>query len=292
MKNIILLIRPQQWLKNLFVFAPLFFSGSFTDKRLLLSSLIVFFVYSLAASSIYCFNDIYDREADRKHPIKRLRPIASGKVSIRSAMCVAIILVFCSFSLLYYFKGQQWLQLCGLISFYLLMNVGYCIYLKRKTLVDIFIIAIGFVLRVLVGSVATGIQLSHWLILMTFLLALFLALAKRRDDVVIYKETGTCIRHNTGRYNLDFMNQCITIVSSITIVCYILYTVSSEVTKRVGNDYLYTTSIFVLLGILRYMQLTIVDVRSGSPTHILLHDHFIQICILGWGLLFTFILYL
>lgn len=285
-------MRPEQWLKNTFIFAPLFFNGSFTDGRLLSQVLIAFVAYCLAASAIYCFNDIYDLKADCAHPSKYLRPIASGKVSVSIGYEVAALLVCLSFLVLFLFGGEQWESLSGCIILYLLMNLAYCVYLKRKTLVDVFIIAIGFVLRVWVGSIATGIVLSHWLIIMTFLFALFIAFAKRRDDVVIYEETGIYVRNNINHYNLNFMNQSITILASANLMCYILYTISPEVTDRIGNSYLYLTSIFVLLGILRYMQLTIVDIRSGSPTNVLLHDRFIQFCILGWGILFTIILYL
>lgn len=291
MKDLFILMRPQQWLKNAFVFAPLFFNGSLTDGVALQQSLLAFAAYCLAAGAIYCFNDIYDREADRRHPVKRLRPIASGKVSVAGGCLLSMLLAACSQALVLALGGGARWPLAGCILFYLLMNVAYCTYLKRKTLVDIFIIAIGFVLRIVVGGVATGIRLSHWLVLMTFLLALFLALAKRRDDVVIYEETGRQMRKSITRYNLDFMNQSITVVASVNLVCYILYSVSAEVTERIGSDYLYATSVFVLLGLLRYMQLTIVDVRSGSPTHVLLHDRFIQCCVAGWGLLFAIILY-
>lgn len=159
------------------------------------------------------------------------------------------------------------------------------------TIIDVFIIAFGFVLRIFVGGVAVGIHLSHWIILMTFLLALFLAFAKRRDDVVIYQETGVSARKNVNRYNLEFMNQTIGIIASITMVCYIMYTVSEEVVERMHTQYLYATSVFVLAGIVRYLQITIVDVKSGSPTKVLMKDRFVQLCIIGWILTFILILY-
>ena len=182
-------------------------------------------------------------------------------------------------------------QVIGIIAFYYLMNIAYCIKLKQIALVDVFVIAIGFVLRILVGGFATGIWISHWIVLMTFLLALFLAFAKRRDDVVIYSETGVKARKNINRYNLEFMNQAIAIVASITMVCYIMYTVSDAVITRMKTPYLYATSIWVLAGIIRYLQLTIVDVKSGSPTKVLMKDRFVQACILGWILFFFIIIY-
>ena len=172
------------------------------------------------------------------------------------------------------------------------MNIFYCVKLKQIALVDVFIIAIGFVLRVILGGVVNEIELSQWIVLMTFLLALFLAFAKRRDDVVLYQETGVLPRKNVNRYNLDFMNQAISIVGTITLVAYIMYTVSDEVMSRLGSRYIYFTTIFVLAGILRYMQLTIVDVKSGSPTKVLMKDKFVQLCIIGWVLAFLILIYL
>jgi 4-hydroxybenzoate polyprenyltransferase len=172
------------------------------------------------------------------------------------------------------------------------MNIAYCVILKSYPIIDVVIISIGFVLRVLVGGFATGIELSEWIILMTFLLALFLAFAKRRDDVVLYQNTGVQQRKNTHRYNLDFINQVMTVISTITVMAYIMYTVSPEVTKRFNCKYVFLTSFFVLIGIIRYLQITIVDLKSGSPTQILMKDHFIQICIISWIISFLIIIYL
>lgn len=175
--------------------------------------------------------------------------------------------------------------------FYYVMNLAYCMKLKQYALVDVFIIATGFVMRVLLGGIVNDIELSLWIVLMTFLLALFLAFAKRRDDVVIYQETGVKARKNVNRYNLEFMNQAITVVCTSTLVAYIMYTVSDEVTERLGSRYIYLTTVFVLAGMLRYLQLSIVDVKSGSPTKVLMKDRFIQLCILGWGLTFWVLIY-
>lgn len=179
----------------------------------------------------------------------------------------------------------------GIIIFYVLMNIAYCIKLKHIAIVDVFIISLGFVLRVLIGGFATGIYLSHWIVLMTFLLALFLAFAKRRDDVVLYEESGVKARKNVNRYNVAFMNHAIGIVAGITMICYIMYTVTPEVMARFESRYLYITSFFVLAGIIRYLQVTIVDLRSGSPTKVLLRDRFIQACIVGWVTTFFVIIY-
>ncbi len=179
----------------------------------------------------------------------------------------------------------------GVILFYIMMNIAYCVRLKHIAIVDVFVIALGFVLRVFIGGWATGIVLSQWVILMTFLLALFLAFAKRRDDVVMYENTGIMARRNVDRYSVEFLNQAISIIASITMVCYVMYTVSPEVTERFHTQYLYVTSVFVLAGIIRYLQITIVDVKSGSPTKVLMRDHFIHACIFCWLVSFLVIIY-
>ncbi len=288
MKDLFYLLRPHQWVKNLFIFLPLFFDRHLADIDYVIAALGAFVIYSIAASGIYCFNDIWDAESDKVHPKKCKRPIASGAISKRSAMVIAVICAVLSLISAYIYYD---IAFFNLILLYLLMNIAYCVKLKQIALVDVFIIAFGFVLRIITGGIATGVYISHWIILMTFLLALFLAFAKRRDDVVLYEGTGVKTRKNVNRYNLVFMNQAISIVASITMVCYIMYTVSEEVVERMQTSYLYITSIFVLAGIIRYLQLTIVDIKSGSPTAVLMKDHFVQLCIIGWIISFFIILY-
>lgn len=290
---IVKLLRPEQWVKNGFVFLPLFFDRHLLEWEYLLLGLLAFIAFCFIASSIYCFNDIYDVEADRKHPKKCKRPIASGaisKIGGSFVMAVCVILSAVMIALEFIFLGclsYLWL----IILTYFVMNIAYTIRLKNVAILDVFIIALGFVFRVVAGGLVTGIYISHWIILMTFLLSLFLAFAKRRDDVVIYQETGVLARKNIGRYNLDFMNLAMTIVAAMTMVCYVMYTVSDEVMERMGSRYLYITSVFVLAGIIKYLQITLVDVKSGSPTKILLKNRFIQACIAGWILTFIVILY-
>lgn len=178
------------------------------------------------------------------------------------------------------------------IGAYIILNIAYSLKLKHLAIVDVFIIATGFVLRVLAGGLATDIHITHWIVLMTFLLALFLAFAKRRDDVVMFESSGVETRKTASQYNLSFLNEAISIVASITMVCYILYTVSPEVVERFNSPYVYLTSLFVLAGIIRYLQITIVDVKNGSPTRVLLHDRFIQGCIICWIASFALIIYL
>ncbi len=291
-KHLFLLIRPLQWAKNAFIFLPLFFSGSFTDVDALRNGIYAFLAFSFTASSIYCFNDIWDIEKDRMHSKKKKRPLASGALSVTQGYVTMAVMAVLAATMLVVSGLAANYALSGIFIFYYTMNLAYCMWLKNYPIVDVFIIALGFVLRIMVGGQATDTVLSHWIVQMTFLLALFLAFAKRRDDVVIYAETGIKPRANTNRYNLDFMNQAISVIGAVTIVCYIMYTVSDEVIARFHNDYVYVTSIFVLAGILRYLHLTIVDINSGSPTRVLMKDRFTQGCLVAWAVSFAAIIYL
>lgn len=290
--NLLKLIRPHQWLKNVFVMIPMFFGGSLLDPSDIRASVVTFFAFSFIASSVYCFNDIIDVEADRRHPVKCKRPIASGAISVRSAWAIMALMFLLSVGTVCLLDTYTHVINVGLvILIYYILNILYCSKLKQYAIVDVCIIAFGFVLRVLAGGFATDIALSKWLVLMTFLLTLFLSFAKRRDDVLRMNETGEPPRKNTIRYNLTFINQAITITASVTLVCYIMYTVSPEVVNRFHSDLLYLTSVFVLLGLLRYIQITVVDKRSGDPTKMMLRDRFTQCVVLLWALTFLVLIY-
>ena len=290
MKKTLLLIRPQQWIKNGFVLIPMFFGGRLMNVDDAIASVVTFFAFSFVASAIYCFNDIIDVEADRRHPVKCHRPIASGAVSVPTAYALMVILTLLS-ALLLFFLPQRAGETAGIVAFYFLLNMAYCLWLKRHAIIDVCTVAFGFVLRILAGGMACDVAVSNWLVLMTFLLALFLSFAKRRDDVLRMNETGEPPRRNTIRYNITFVNQAITITGTVTLVCYIMYTVSPEVVSRFHAPYLYLTSIFVLVGLLRYMQLTVVDEVSGDPTKILLRDRFTQAIVVAWIMSFLLIIY-
>lgn len=289
--NILKIIRPQQWVKNVFVLVPLFFGGSLMDKTDIIASAITFLAFSFIASAIYCLNDIVDVEDDRHHPVKCHRPIASGKVSIAQGYMIMALMTALSFGCVALLKDFA-INVGCVIAIYLILNIAYCLWLKRHAIVDVCVIAFGFVLRLLAGGLATDIPLSNWIVLMTFLLTLFLSLAKRRDDVIRMNETGKAPRKNTIRYNLSFINQAITITATMTLVCYTMYTVSPDVEARVGTHYLYLTTVFVILGILRYLQITLVDNKSGDPTKTMLQDRFLQAVVIFWLLSFLFIIYI
>ena len=281
MKAIIKLLRPHQYVKNLFIFAPILFAFSFTTVNFI-NTLVAFVLFSLIASSVYILNDLMDIQEDKAHPKKKFRPIASGEVSTKTAKYLFITLSSLSLILAFLFS----VKLFSVLVAYFLLNISYSLKLKHISIVDIFIISTGFVLRLFAGSVATGIELSMWIIIMTFLLALFLSLAKRRDDVLLSLE-GKDTRKNIDGYNLEFVNATMVLMSGVVVVSYILYTISEGVTLRLHTEYLYLTSFFVILGIFRYMQLTFVENNSGSPSKIVVKDTFMKITIILW--IFSFI---
>ena len=292
MKEYLQLLRPLQWIKNGFVFAPAFFSNNLLKWEYLVPTFIVFCSFCLISSSIYCFNDLLDIEADRLHPKKYHRPIASGKISKRGGYTMMLLCLIGAFTLLAFVNSVNTPYLYMMIGGYWLMNIAYCLKLKQFAILDVSIIAIGFVMRVLTGGLATDIWVSHWLVMMTFLITLFLALSKRNDDYRIYEQTGIKPRVSITGYNKSFINEATAIVASVTMVSYIMYTMSEDVIARMGSRYVYLTSGWVLAGLLRYLQNMIVFGLSGSPTKSLVKDHFIQLCIIGWILSFFAIIYL
>jgi len=276
LKEIFQLLRVHQYIKNIFIFTPLLFSFS-NSIYLYFQATIAFIVFSLLASGIYIFNDLNDIDEDKLHPTKSRRPVASGKISLKFARNIFLALSSTSLIFAYFINFQMF----GILFFYFILNILYSIKLKHIAILDIFIISTGFVLRLFVGSVVTGVVLSKWIIIMTFLLALFLALAKRRDDVLLANR-GEKTRKNIDGYNLEFINLTMVLMAGVVIVSYILYTVSNEVVAKIGSENLYLTSLFVILGIFRYMQITFVEELSGSPTKVVLKDSFMQISIVLW----------
>lgn len=266
---------------------PLFFALKITVPELLFNAFIAFIAFSVSASAIYILNDYHDIEEDRQHPRKKNRPLAIGTISKAQAIFIMMLLFIVGFTLIIPLSFKAAI----IIAVYIFMNIAYSFFLKHIAILDITIIAIGFVLRLFVGSIVTNTDLSMWIIIMTFLLALFIALAKRRDDVIIYLDTGEKVRKVIDSYNMQFLNGAMMFMASVVIVAYTIYTTSSEVIERFQSEYLYLTSLFVILGILRYLQITFVENDSGSPTRIVLKDYFMQLTLLGWIASFTWIIY-
>ena len=290
-RHIIKVARPTHWIKNIFVFLPVFFGGALLNTTEVVAAALTFMSFSLAASAIYCLNDIIDVDADRAHPVKCKRPIASGAITIPQAYGMMTVSLLISIVLMFLLPEGHAKSILVIIA-YFVINVAYCLRLKEYAIIDVCIIASGFVLRILAGGYATGVQLSKWIVLMTFLLTLFLAFAKRRDDVLRMNTTGQAPRANTSRYNLTFINQAITITAGVMLVCYVMYTVSPEIIAQFATDKLYLTSILVILAILRYLQISFVDEKSGDPVKVALSDRATQLILLAWLLSFLVIIYL
>jgi len=288
---ILSLMRPAQWTKNLFVLMPLFFGGKLFSAECLAYCAVAAVAFCLMASSIYCLNDALDVEADRRHPLKNCRPVASGQISVARAYAIMGCLSLLSLALTLLLPPDRCSATATVLMAYFLMNVAYSLWLKHIAIIDVCVVAFGFVLRVIAGSTAGHIELSQWIVLVTFLLCLFLSLCKRRDDVVRMNRTGEAPRRNTASYNTVFIDQSITLTATCCFVGYVMYTVSPDVCSQFDTPYLYLTGIFVIVGLLRYIQITVVEERSGDPTDTLLHDRFCMLVVALWLLSFLLIIY-
>ena len=282
------LLRPKDWAKNFFLFIPLFFAGEFLDLHKIISISYGFISFCCIASSIYILNDYKDVEDDRKHPVKCKRPIASGAVSPTTALIICAILVVLGFTIAWFIKEKFVLVL----AIYFIINLGYSLGLKSIPILDIILLSAGFVLRIKAGSIVGDVVLSEWIVIMVFLLALFMAIGKRRDDVLLKLTTGTDMRKSVKGYNLEFLNTLLALVSAVMIVAYFMYTMSPAVQTRLGTWRLYYTCLFVMAGIMRYLQIIYVQADAGSPTKILYKDRFIQITMLLWIASYIVIIYL
>lgn len=279
-------MRVNQWVKNLFVFLPLFFSGNLFNIDLLIESFYGFLIFSFVASSIYIINDYVDIEKDKKHPEKKNRPLASGKISKQNAFILFLVLLVLTCFLLWTFGT---LQVAILVGIYFLMNIAYSFKLKQVAILDVMIIAFGFLLRVFVGGYMTGILVSDWTILLVFDLALILALGKRRGELVNAELEGVT-RKSLDGYNLNFLNSALAITCTVAVICYMMFILSPE-TQSKFHHYIIYTFVFVFAAVLRYLQQTFVYAKTESPTKLIFKDHFIQLLIVLWGINYVLLIY-
>ena len=281
------LLRPQQWAKNLFLFIAPFFAGEMLQSGLLVRLAVAFVCFSGVASAIYILNDYRDIESDRRHPTKRERPLAAGEVAPSVALIIMGLLAIGGLGVAYYLDTGFFVVLLTYVG----MNIGYSLGLKHVAILDVMMIAFGFLLRTVAGGLVAQVPISQWLVIMIFLLALFLALAKRRDDLLVGQSSGQVMRKSVKNYSLEYVNACLTILAAIIIVSYLMYTISDEVVTRLG-DHLYFTSVFVIAGMMRYLQIALVENNSGSPTKLLYSDRFLQLTLLAWIASFFALIYL
>lgn len=284
---LIKLMRIKHWVKNLFIFIPVFFAGEIINWSLYPPLIEGFFAFGLIASCVYILNDLRDIENDRLHPKKRLRPLAAGTISPTMAIVACVILFGGGFL-------WAWLinpKFCMILAVYFAMNLSYSMGLKKVPILDVIIVSIGFVLRIKCGSVLADVALSQWIIIMVFLLALFIAIAKRRDDLLIKESSGIDVRAVSKIYSKEYLNNMLAMFSGIIVVSYMMYTLSPEVIERMGTYRLFYTSLFVIAGIMRYLQLALIDNNTGSPVELLMSDRFLQISILLWVVSFYLLIY-
>jgi len=286
--NLLKLLRPTHYIKNLFVLLPLFFSAQITNSLLLWNAILAFISFCIIASSVYVFNDIYDVEDDRIHPEKKTRPIASGAISIPMALSIDVVFSMIGLFLAYIVNYKLLLVLVT----YKLINIIYTLIIKKIAILDVMILSLGFVLRLYAGSVSTGIGLSEWIIIMTFLLSMLIVLGKRRNDVLFFEQNEIVLRQAVKGYNSMFLNYVMIMLSSVIVVAYIMYTVTPEIELRLNTRHLFITVFWVVAGILRYLQLLFVFETKENPVRLLIKDHPLKLILLAWFLNFLYFLYM
>lgn len=279
LRNILLLIRPRQWIKNAFVLAPLVFSKELLDAAPLFTALKALAAFCLTASSVYIINDMSDIESDRAHPEKRNRPLAAGTISRQQAYLVLGFLLICSVLLAYQMAGLFQLVLVT----YFVMNLAYSAKLKEVVLLDVFIIAAGFMLRVVGGAFAIQVQVSNWIVLCTLFVSLFLGFAKRRGELLLSQEMqpGTERKVLTS-YGVGFIDQILTIAAAGTVISYALYTVAPRTIEIFGTERMIYSTVFVLYGMFRYLYLIHMTNSTDNPTNAVISDFQIVAVTLLW----------
>ncbi len=282
------LIRPSHWVKNLFVFAPLVFSLNLLKVHEVLANVAAFFAFCIAASSVYVFNDIHDKKSDVNHPLKKKRPIASGRISEKEAwMFLCTLIAGAIFSSLYVS-----LQTMVVITFYIVMNILYTLMLKEIVIIDVMVIAIGFILRIMAGSTATHVFLSNWMLLTTFSISLFIGFSKRRYEIVSLGDKARDHRKVLAKYEEKFVDEMITATVATTIVFYSLYTIDTQVVRKFGTSHLVFTVPFVVYGLFRYLYVIHVKGKGGDPVEIVLKDVGIISAVVGWFVAVILLIYL
>lgn len=285
--SLFLSIRPEQWTKNLIIFAGLMFGQRLFDPTSVWQAIAAFAIFCALSGVVYLLNDVADRDADRQHPVKRRRPIASGAVTVPAALAAAAVLAAVALTSAYWLRFEFGLLATG----YLALLALYSGPLKHAVIIDVLTIAIGFVLRAAGGAVAIGVAASHWLYILTMLLALFLALSKRRHELVLLADRATGHRKILEEYSPYLLDQMIAVVSASTIVAYAFYTVSPETVEKFGTDLLGLTLPFPLYGIFRYLYLVHQKEGGGSPADMLLTDRPLLVCVGLWALVVAAIIY-
>jgi len=271
-------LRPQQWIKNLFIFAPLIFSQNIFNRPLVVTTLLAFAAFCLVTSAIYLFNDLRDIEEDRLHPVKSRRPLAAGRLKKGTAIVAMAVL------------GPAGLLIAAAINLnfllmtvaYVALQVAYSLWLKHVVILDVFVVAAGFLIRVVAGGLAIRVFLSSWLLICTTLLSLFLAMGKRRHELIILEQDAASHRPILREYNIYLLDQMISVVTASTLLAYCLYTISEETVAKFGTRNLIFTVPFVLYGIFRYLYLIHQKSEGGTPETLILKDKPLLVDLFLW----------
>lgn len=296
LKDYLGVMRPGQWVKNLILFAGIIFSENIQNSGMFVKVLIAFIFFCFLSSAGYIINDVVDRKRDSQHPYKANRPIASGRLKVSSAIWLTLLLSIISLLGSYFLS----LNFFAVALAYLLLSMAYSIFLKHIVIIDVMVIALGFVLRAVAGAVVIGADISSWLIVCTILLALFLGFGKRRYELVFLEAEAIGFAEKRAldhrkiltEYSLIFLDQMIAVVTASTVVAYAFYTLSPEISQKLGTRYMALTIPFVLYGIFRYLYLIYQKEQGGSPAKTLLTDKPILIDIFLWLIAVILILYL
>ena len=285
--NLLISLRPGQWTKNLLVFAALLFGRRLFDRAAVGEATAAFVIFCLLSGVVYLINDVADRESDRRHPLKARRPIASGALPVGRAITAAAALGLGAL-IWAIFLGPRF---AAVAAGYLVLQVLYSGPLKHVVIIDVLTIAIGFVLRAIAGAVAIDVEISQWLLVCTVLLALFIALAKRRHELVLLADGAVGHRPILGEYSAYLLDQMISVVTASTLVAYIFYTISPETQEKFGTSGLDLTIPFPIYGIFRYLYLVHLKEGGGSPSDMLLADRPLLVCVAFWALAVAIIIY-
>ena len=283
MKTFVKLLRINQWIKNTFIYLPFFFDSSSFDLFIWIDLFLGFFAFSFIASGIYVLNDFLDREDDENHPVKKYRPIAAKEITLKNAGFIGILFGLTGLSYFILFEHDALIP----VLMYSILMILYCFFFRKISIIDVLVISVGFVLRLFIGGKISDTPISIWIIIMVFLLALFIAFSKRRDDLI---NDNSPTRKSILDYNLSYLNTVIAILVPIIIVTYILYCTSDSIILRV-SEHIYLTTIFVIMGFLRYLQLVFVDNLGGDPVQLIYDDFALKSILLCWMVIFGYLLY-
>ncbi len=287
-KNYLISLRMKQWVKNLLIFAPIFFSLNFTNVNYLINAFYAFILFSIIVGNIYILNDVVDKKNDKNHPKKKFRPIAAGKLSIITAISIALTTLSLVLIIAFYFNTKFFI----ISVIYVIINILYSNFLKNIAVFDVIIIAFGFVLRVMIGGKINDIYLSPWIFIITFLLALFLGLVKRRQEFILTGNAESIeTRSSLKNYSIDFLDQLISITTSATLISYIIYVLNPDIQNYFHTKDLYLTVPFVIFGIFRYLYLTYIKEKGENPDEILFSDIPFLLNIILWVGVFVIIIY-